>query len=134
MTETKSDERKKDNVVEAEQAVCATNVEDITIPAEEKTDENIIKLSKTYRFEGREIKEIDLTGISSLNALQMQKIESLYRKITKNTSASPELTLDYALAAANVLTDLPLEFLMRISGKDIVKIKSRVVNFLYSED
>lgn len=111
-------------------------IEVITVDDEESADEveNVIKLSKSYQFEGEIINKIDLSGIETMNAMTMQKIDRLYRKIAKSPVASPELTLDYAIAAAHVLTNLPLEFLKRISGKDIIKIKSRVINFLYSED
>lgn len=64
----------------------------------------------------------------------MQDIEKLYRKIAKSASSTPELTIEYAMATASKLTDLPLEFYQRISGKDITKIKNRIINFLYSED
>lgn len=59
----------------------------------------------------------------------MQDIEKLYRKIAKSASSTPELTIEYAMATASKLTDLPLEFYQRISGKDITKIKNRIINF-----
>ena len=55
---------------------------------EEKVD-NIIKLSQTYNFEGEHISEVDLTNLENLNALQMQDIEKLYRKIAKSASSTP---------------------------------------------
>lgn len=110
------------------------DVKVIKIDREEEKVDNIIKLSQKYSFEGEIIEQIDLTGLEDVTALQMQKAESKYRKITKNVSSTPELTLDYALAMANTLTGLPIEFLQRMSGKDATKIKSRVINFLYSEE
>lgn len=110
------------------------DVVDIEIPEDEEKVDNIIKLSKAYKFEGEIIRELDLTGLEDINAITMQKIEAIYRKTAKNTATIPEITLDYALCAAHVVTGKPLEFFKRISGKDAVKIKSRVVNFLYSED
>lgn len=106
----------------------------IEIEEEEKQESSIIKLSKKYNFEGKIIDTIDLSKIKDMTTMEMQTIEHLYRKTTKNVASSPEVTLDYAIAAASVLTDLPIEFLKRISAKDAIKIKNRVINFLYSED
>ena len=131
--EKSTDEQKK--IVEVKNVATDTKkVVDIIIPEEEEKVDNIIKLSQTYNFEGEHISEVDLTNIENLNALQMQDIEKLYRKIAKSASSTPELTIEYAMATASKLTDLPLEFYQRISGKDITKIKNRIINFLYSED
>ena len=100
-------------------ATDTKKVVDIIIPEEEEKVDNIIKLSQTYNFEGEHISEVDLTNLENLNALQMQDIEKLYRKIAKSASSTPELTIEYAMATASKLTDLPLEFYQRISGKDI---------------
>ena len=126
--EKSTDEQKK--IVEVKNVATDTKkVVDIIIPEEEEKVDNIIKLSQTYNFEGEHISEVDLTNLENLNALQMQDIEKLYRKIAKSASSTPELTI-----TASKLTDLPLEFYQRISGKDITKIKNRIINFLYSED
>lgn len=101
--------------------------------AEEKLD-NIIKLSRTYSLDGEEIDTIDLTKIEDLNAIQMQKADNIYRKITKNVATMPETTYDYAIAVAHILTGYPVEFFRKIGANDLTKIKLRVVNFLYSED
>lgn len=133
-----SDEVKKNKgteEVKGQPTVAATdNVEVIVVPDEEEKVDNLIKLSRTYDFEGRHVSEIDLTKIENLNAMQMQGIENTYRRIAKNVSSTPELTIEYAMAAAATLTDLPIEFYKRINAKDITKIKNRVINFLYSED
>ena len=126
--EKSTDEQKK--IVEVKNVATDTKkVVDIIIPEEEEKVDNIIKLSQTYNFEGEHISEVDLTNLENLNALQMQDIEKLYRKIAKSASSTPELTIEYAIATAS-----PLEFYQRISGKDITKIKNRIINFLYSED
>lgn len=108
-------------------------VVNITISEDDEKVDNVVKLSKIYNFEGKEIEEIDLSGLEGLTGAMSQKIESLYRKITKNISAQPELTLDYAMATASILTDLPVEFFKQIGSNDLTKIKSRIINFLYAD-
>lgn len=101
--------------------------------AEEKLD-NVINFSQTYNFEGEEIDTLDLRKIEDLNAIQMQRADNIYRKITKNVATMPETTYDYAIAVAHILTEYPVEFFKQINAKDLTKIKTRVVAFLYGED
>ena len=106
-------------------------VKEITVEEEDEKLENIIELSRVYKFEGEEIKTLDLTKIEDLNAIQMQKADNIYRKITKTPATMPETTYDYAIAVAHLLTGYPIEFFKKISAKDLTKIKMRVVAFLY---
>ncbi len=106
----------------------------ITADVEEEKSENVITFSKSYDFEGELIETLDMTKIEDLNAIGMRKVDNIYRKLTKNISATPEFTNDYAIAVAHVLTGYPLEFFQKISAKDLIKIRTCVINFLYSEE
>lgn len=114
-------------------AMSEDDVKEIIIEPEEEKIDNVVKLSQKYKFEGKVIEEIDLTGVEEVNGEMAQNVEKLYRKITKTPTASPEITLDYAMAMASTLTGLPVEFFKRINIKDIVKMKNRIVNFLYED-
>lgn len=107
------------------------DITEIVITPEEEKVDNVIELSRKYRFEGEIIDKIDLSGIENVSGEKAQEIDKLYRKITQMPSASPELTPDYAMATASILTGLPAEFFKNISFKDITKMKNRIVNFLY---
>lgn len=148
MAQLKVREEKTNEAAENENMAKATSVETIeqtakaekkpvkviTADEEEEKLDNVITLSQPYNYEGEVIETLDLTKIEDLNAIQMQKADNIYRKLTKNVSTTPELTYDYAIAVAHVLTGYPLEFFRKISAKDLTKIKTRVINFLYSED
>jgi galactose-1-phosphate uridylyltransferase len=125
----------KETATKEEKAVttAADDVKEIVIEDEDETFDAVVELSQKFKFEGKIIDKIDLGGLATLSAKEGQTIEKLYRKITSGVNASPELTMDYAMAAASVLTGLPVEFFKSINIKDIVKIKNRVVNFLYSD-
>lgn len=122
---------------EAETPGAALNgndeVEEIIITPEEEKVDNVIKLSKKYKFEGKIIEEIDLSGIENVSGETAQLIAELYRKNTKNVSATPEFTPEYAMATASIITGLPVEFFKHINFKDITKMKNRIVNFLYGD-
>lgn len=123
-----------DEVETAGEAVNVNDeVEEIIITPEEEKVDNVIKLSKKYKFEGKIIEEIDLSGIENVSGETAQLIAELYRKTTKNVSATPEFTPEYAMATASIITGLPVEFFKHINFKDITKMKNRIVNFLYGD-
>ena len=88
-----------------------------------------IQLSKTYKFEGKEIKEIDLNGLSDLTGADMLAINRMMKK-RGNTDASPEMTMEFAFYAAMQATEFPLEFFHSLNFKDSMAVKMRVNYFL----
>lgn len=132
----RNEEPTNKNVVDSEQVTkeAVKPVKVIKIDTEEEKLDNVIKLSQTYDFEGEKISTIDLTKLEDLNAIQMQKADNIYRKITKSPASMPETTYDYAIAVAHILTEYPVEFFRKINARDLTKIKLRIVNFLYGED
>lgn len=95
----------------------------------EETDFMVVKFSKTYKFEGKEIAEIDLNKLEELNGADMIAINHMMRK-RGNTDASPEMTMEFAFFAAFQATGIPLEFFYSLSMKDSMKVKTRVNYFL----
>ncbi len=89
----------------------------------------MVKLSKTYLFEGKEIAEIDLNSLESLTGADMITINRMMKK-RGNTDASPEITMEFAFFAAMQATGMPLEFFYSLSMKDSMRIKARVNYFL----
>lgn len=88
-----------------------------------------VKLSKPYKFEGKEITELDLNKLEDLTGADMIAINRMMKK-RGNTDASPELTMEFAFFAAMQATGLPLEFFYALSMKDSMKVKTRVNYFL----
>lgn len=123
-----------ENVTEAAENTTKEGIVEITVAPEEQIDSDIIKLCKTYSFEGQTISTIDVSGLADMNALTLQKTESVYRKIAKSFSTSPETTVDYALAAVHIVTGLPIEFLQRLNARDAIALKNRMVSFLYGSN
>lgn len=118
------DENKNNAVEDVKEIVVDDSVNEV---------DAVVIFSKKYKYDGKTIESVDLSGLNDLTAEDGQEIERLYKKITKTYSSSPEMTVDYAMAAASRITGLPVEFFKNISLKDVVKIKNRVVNFLYTE-
>lgn len=89
----------------------------------------VVKLSKPYRFEGKEVTEVDLNGLEDLTGADMISIGRMMRK-RGNTDASPEVTMEFSFFAAMQATGMPLEFFYGLSMKDSMRIKTRVNYFL----
>lgn len=104
------------------------------IKIEDKKEENKhVKLSKTYEFEGRQISEIDLSGLEDLTAEDLIQAGKTYSS-AGNVSAVRELDLEYTLYVAMLKTGLPIEFYHQLASRDAMKIKNRVTTFIYGED
>lgn len=95
----------------------------------DKADFMVAKFSKTYNFEGQEIKELDMNKLEELTGSDMIAIGRMMKK-RGNIDASPEITLEFAFFAAMQATGLPLEFFYMLNMKDSMKIKNRVNYFL----
>lgn len=123
-----------ENVTAAAENAAKEGVVEITVAPEEQLDSNVVKLCKTYSFEGKTISTIDVSGLADMNAIELEKAESVYRKIAKSPISSPETTLTYALAATHIVTGLPIEFLQRLKARDAIALKNKMVIFLYGSN
>lgn len=101
--------------------------------AQEDETSTLVKFSKTYRFEGKDYTEVDLSGMDDLSAEDMIAAD---RYLTRSGSFSvmPEMTLEYACFIAARAAKQPIEFFKGLPPKDALKVKNRVTSFFYSED
>ena len=92
----------------------------------------VIALKTPVRFEGKNYDRIDLTRLQDITAADMIAVN---RRMSRsgNVDITPELTLEYALNIANVVTGLPLEFFDQLPPYAAMAIKGRVTNFLYRQ-
>ena len=125
----------KDMIGKPEAAAAADEVTEVIIDtADEDKIDMIVKLHKPLKFEGEIYTEIDMSGITDVTTNAARDIEKIYRKISKGSyDASPETTINWAIAATSVVTGLPVEFFNYLNIKDLVKMKNRVINFLYED-
>ncbi len=90
-----------------------------------------VKFSKPYVFEDDTYEGIDMSDLEKLTADDLTDIEKKFYKLSI-ASFNPENTATYAKIVAWKATGLPIEFFNQLPIKDMMKIKSRVVNFFYS--
>lgn len=126
LEEIKMEKEKTTQEVETEETTANETAEETAVDVANYMK---IRLSKTYKFEGQEIKEIDLNKLEDLTGADMLTINRMMKK-RGNIDASPEMTLEFAFYAAMQATGLPLEFFYNLNMKDSMDIKMRVNYFL----
>ena len=133
-------EDKKDMLREQEAASKAASVSADTTPkadeAAEDEDEDslIIKLKKPYKFEGKEYTEIDLSGLEDLSAADMIAVNKYMDRTATGIQVMPEVSLEYACVFARKATKLPVEFFTNLPPKQAIKVKNRVMGFLFGAE
>ena len=91
----------------------------------EEDVELVIKFKKPYKFEGKEIGEIDLSGLENITGNDMIQIN-------KALSKQGQLPVLQEMAAR--ITCYPVEFYKGFSAKDSMKLKNTISNFIYGEE
>lgn len=99
----------------------------------EKDNSLIIEFKKPIKFEGKEVKKIDLSGLENIKTKDLIEVEKQYG-IEGNFSSQPETTVAYARLIGEKVSDLPLEFFDSLKAKEILKVRNVVVSFFYEED
>lgn len=94
-----------------------------------KTNENVIEFKKTYTFEKEEIKELDLTPLETLTAIDLIEADKILGA-TGQFAVVNETNLSYTLIVASKATGKPLEFFNQLLAPDALKVKNKVLVFL----
>ncbi|MCM1189801.1 MAG: phage tail assembly protein [bacterium] len=103
--------------------------------AEDGTEESlIIMLKKPYPFEGKEYTEIDLSGLEDMTAADMIAVEKQYDRSYPGVNVMPEVKVGYAMMMAARAAKLPVEFFDGLPQREAMKVKNRVMGFLFESD
>ncbi len=93
----------------------------------------ILKLVRTYQFEGEEISSLDFSRIGDLTAENMIRANSIMEDNGVSTTV-PENTMYYALIIASDATGMPIEFFKKLRPRDAVNIRRLVSRCFFGED
>lgn len=94
----------------------------------------VIKFKKPYRFEGKEYTEIDLSGLDDLTASDMIAVNKYMQRTTAGIDVMPEVSLEYACVLASKAAKLPIEFFINLPPREAMRVKNRVMGFLFGSD
>lgn len=94
----------------------------------------LIKFKKPYRFEGKEYTEIDLSGMDDLTGADMIAINKIMSRTSAGIDVMPEVSVEYACHFAARAAKQPVEFFTNLPPKELMKVKNRVMGFLFGSD
>lgn len=91
----------------------------------------VIKLAKPYEFERKVYTEIDLTGMEELTGTDMITINKVMQRTAGDVGIMPEVSIEYACYFAARAAKLPVEFFFQLPPNILLKVKNRVIGFLF---
>lgn len=124
---SEKDEKMKVEAVDATASVDSEEKEEVSM---------VITFKKPYKFEGKEYTEIDLSGLDDLQASDMIAVNNYMKRTSGggNIDVMPEVSLEYACVFASKAAKLPIEFFTSLPPKEAMKVKNRVMGFLFGSD
>lgn len=99
----------------------------------ETDEEMILQLSRTYEFEGKEISQVDFSGMEELTADNMIKANTIMTK-SGHAAIMTENDMYYTLLLAADATGIPIEFFRMLKPRDAIKVKNKVTSFFFGEE
>ena len=94
----------------------------------------VIKLARPYEFEHKVYTEIDLSGMEELTGTDMIAINKIMQRTAGDMGVMPEVSIEYACYFAARAAKLPVEFFLQLTPNVMLKVKSRVIGFLFVSD
>ena len=95
----------------------------------------ILRFAKPYKFGGQEYTEVDLSGLEDTTAGDLARCAKITTRKHKGlNTATLEMTTEYSITMAHIVTKLPLEFFERMPSKSAIELKGIVVGFLFGAD
>lgn len=94
----------------------------------------VVKLAKPYEFEHKVYTEIDLSGMEELTGTDMIAINKVMQRTAGDMGVMPEVSIEYACYFAARAAKLPVEFFFQLPPNVLLKVKNRVMVFLFASD
>lgn len=94
----------------------------------------VIKFRQPYRFEGKEYTELDLSGMEDMTGADMIAVNKIMQRSAAGIDVMPEVSVEYAFYFAARAAKLPVEFFHGLPPKESMKVKNRVMGFLFGSD
>lgn len=101
------------------------HVREYVMSTEKGVENHVMRLEKPYFFDGKEYREINLSGVADLNSMQESAAENY---IAREGFVVTETSFNYLFACviASMATELPVEFFMGLPICETVKLKNAV--------
>lgn len=98
---------------------------------EDQELDTLVRFSQPYSFEGETYTEIDLSGLETVTAGDVIKVNNLLKS---TLNPLPEMTMQFACHMAARVSHKPVEFFTRLPARDGMKVKNVVTGFIFGAD
>lgn len=89
-----------------------------------------ITLTKPFSFEGKEYKEVDLSGIEGFTADDLEEVTNQWRIASgQGVAVLQEFDVLWTAFAAARASKLPVEFFRKLPGKDAIKVRDTISKY-----
>ena len=93
-----------------------------------------VEFRKPYKFEGKEYKDIDLSGLEDLTGMQYVQITQRLNRTNPETAVGVvELSPAFAVKIATAVSKLPEEFFYMLPANELLKIKNRISGYFFGD-
>jgi hypothetical protein len=89
------------------------------------------KLSQPFKYNGKEVTGIDLSGLLDLTAHDMVEIDAEMQK-RGFSGHRIEMSRQYAMLLAAKINHMPYDFCDRMSARDSIRLKDAITVFLFA--
>lgn len=119
----------------AMEAEAVENTASVDVEATEE-ESMVIKFKKPYIFEKKEYTELDLSGLDDMTGADMIAVNKIMKRLSPGggIDVMPEVSMEYACVFASKATKLPIEFFTGLPPREAMKVKNRVVGFLFGSE
>ena len=97
----------------------------------EETQDLILKLADSYKYDGEEVTELNMNGLLDLTAADLCAMDRSMMKLGYSGTRM-ELTRQYALLVAAKINNKPSGFCDRMSARDSIRLRDMVATFFYA--
>lgn len=102
--------------------------------AENEEESMVIVFKKPYVFERVEYKEIDLSCMEDLQASDMIAVNKIMKRTSPGIDVMPEVSMEYACNIAAKATQKPIEFFLQLPPREAMRVKNKVLGFLFGSE
>lgn len=109
-------------------------METVTAAAENEEESMVIVFKKPYVFEHEEYTEIDLSCLEDIQASDMIAVNKIMKRTSPGIDVMPEVSMEYACNIAARATKKPVEFFLQLPPREAMRVKNKVLGFLFGSE
>ena len=113
--------------------IAAEPVPEPEVKEEKEPEDYIVRFKEPYAFEGKRYAGVDLSGLQTLRAKDIWRIDKAYRD-SGNMALIQEMDNGYTARVAARASGLPIEFFENMRLPDMISVRNVVTGFFFPKE